>query len=438
MAENIATKYRPKDLTEYVGNKQLKTEITRIIKGDVENLPKSFMFVGPSGCGKTTIARLLAKHYLSNGTNEEKLDKYIETGDTTELDNLMEIDVGQDRGIANMEAIKQDILVPSFDGSWKVYIFDEFHSSSKASQNSLLKLLEDTPEKVLMIFCTTNKNMVLPTILGRIQHIYTVRKPDSSELCAHLANICVAEKWKYDKRGLQEIAKLSGYQIRDAIRNMASVQETYGDITMDSVSAKFNLITDVYAQKFFIAYKNKDCIAGADVLYTIKQKFGIEPFYELLREYIKRGIYIRNGVLVQGFTKDELKSYKELFKNFTVAEISGMLSDLQKLTQFSGNEEDMEVQMIAMLTNGIMSSVPQNYQESTDTSPQRQGDKNKSYVDMKAIEQNKMQANIEEKKAEKKAVTAKQLESLSKIVKLTDHLERFGGKVYLITAQLPK
>lgn len=437
MADNIATKYRPKTLDGYIGNKKLKADIGQMMGMPDEDLPKSFMFVGPSGCGKTTIARLIAKRYLGIQKDDKTFDEYIETGDTAEIENLMEIDVGQDRGIANMEAIKADMMVPSFDGGWKVYIFDEFHASSKVSQNALLKILEDTPDNVLMIFCTTNKSMIIPTILGRIQHIYTVTKPDNAELSSYLARICKEESWKFDPHGLQMISKLSGYQIRDALRNLAEVCDIYGDATQASVSQRFDVITDVYAQKFFMAYKNKDCVTGTNLLYRVKKSFDIESFYELLKEYILRGIYVRNGVPVEGYDTKELQSYKKLFKDFSMEDIAGLLMDLQDLNKYANSPLDLEIHLIAMTVKGIPKTVLKDEMTVRDTAEETCKEEPKSFVDTKKIEEATRKKNITEKKEAKKEQGKKRLEELLKTVSILDNLERFGGKVYLITNHFP-
>lgn len=429
MADNIATKYRPKELTEYIGNRKMKLEIERLLDTETDHLPSSFLFVGTSGCGKTTIARIIAKRYLETEENRESFQHYIETGDATGIENLNEIDVGQDRGIANMEAIKEDMLVPSFDGGWKVYIFDEFHASSRASQNALLKLLEDTPEKVLMIFCTTAKSQILPTILGRIQHNYRVDKPSMVELAKYLEGICKKENWKYDAHGLQEIAKLSNYQIRDAIRNLNEVVSTHGDAKKSSVADKFDLITEKYAKKFVEAYKSRNYLQGCDLINTIKTRYNLEGFYTLLKDYILRGIYVRNGVLVEGFEKKELDQYRKIFSDLTVGEMAGLLEDMQSLTGYSNSEQDLEIHLIMMTVRGIPDHNPDSRKndkisdEESKTSPK---------VNMKKVEDEIKKGHKEEatKEVEKKQKST--IESLSEVVRITENLEMFGGKVYRI------
>ena len=63
----LARKYRPKKLSEIIGQE----ETCKIIKGSIKlnRLPHAFLFSGTRGVGKTTIARIISKI-----VNCEKID----------------------------------------------------------------------------------------------------------------------------------------------------------------------------------------------------------------------------------------------------------------------------------------------------------------------------------------------------------------------------
>lgn len=163
----LARKYRSKNLNEYVGNKAVKNALIAIRKKETK--PQVIMLYGNSGCGKTTAARLLATEYmcenpsLENGAcgecyNCQEMFRYIETGE--EVLDVREIDMTDKNKKENMDAILTEALQPSFY-KYKIYIIDECHMATTASQNRMLKIVEEPPQHLVFIFCTTEPQKML-------------------------------------------------------------------------------------------------------------------------------------------------------------------------------------------------------------------------------------------------------------------------------------
>ena len=74
---NITEKYRPKDLSEVIG----QTHVTRSLKKIIEERKhSSFILEGPSGVGKTTIARICAGMLDSRGFDLQEMDGASNSG----------------------------------------------------------------------------------------------------------------------------------------------------------------------------------------------------------------------------------------------------------------------------------------------------------------------------------------------------------------------
>lgn len=55
---------------------------------------------------------------------------------------------------------------------YKVYIIESFEKLTIQAENSILKFLEEPPEKTVALLLTTDKSSILPTIHSRAQHMF--------------------------------------------------------------------------------------------------------------------------------------------------------------------------------------------------------------------------------------------------------------------------
>lgn len=63
--------------------------------------------------------------------------------------------------------VNNDIMIRPYEYKRKIYIIDEAEKMTVASQNALLKTIEEPPEYAVLLLLTLNKEMLLQTILSR-------------------------------------------------------------------------------------------------------------------------------------------------------------------------------------------------------------------------------------------------------------------------------
>lgn len=336
---SFARQYRPTRFEDYVGNTKVKETLREYLK---HKKVQSILLTGNTGCGKSTIARLIVKEYLCEDWSPETgacnhcfqceaVNEYIRTGSTEMLNDVYEVDVGEKSGKKDLDFVLETVEYPAMSGGWKILIFDECHSASDAAQNRLLKVLEEPPEKVLFIFCTTDPQRMLSTLKNRCQLALHITKPTLSELVNHLRKVCLDAGKDYDVEGLRSIASRADFVIRDSLNYLETVINTKGNAKMESVASVFGAISDSLIFNFFRAFKNKDYVSYVGLLYKIKTTYDFKQFLSSLVNFSIRGVYIMNGIDVEGLSSDEIASYAKLFKEFTPSDISYILSKLRKM-----------------------------------------------------------------------------------------------------------
>ena len=144
--------FRPQELSEVVGNKPIKTMLSRFVQ-DIDKMPKVFLFHGPHGCGKTTFARILTKEL---GIDLDDPINYIEQNASNAN--------GKDDAANAIEAMQ---YLPTNEVKRRAFVFDESHRLTKNAQDALLKVCEDTPEGCYIFLCTTDPQKILPQLRSR-------------------------------------------------------------------------------------------------------------------------------------------------------------------------------------------------------------------------------------------------------------------------------
>ncbi|WP_411843017.1 hypothetical protein [Salinicoccus sp. HZC-1] len=73
------------------------------------------------------------------------------------------------------------------ESDYKVYVIEAFEKLTPQAENSVLKFLEEPPEKTIAILLTIDKSSILPTIHSRSQHIHIKgEKDDRIKFLEHL------------------------------------------------------------------------------------------------------------------------------------------------------------------------------------------------------------------------------------------------------------
>ena len=198
----LARKYRPKKLSELIGQDIFVSTINNAIENN--RLAHAYLFSGVRGVGKTTTARILA--FLFNGEKEIKGNPI----------DLFEVDAARYTTVDTMRELLDGIKYRPSNWKYKVYILDEVHMLSTSAVSSLLKNLEEPPEHVKFIFCTTEPRKIPATIISRCQR-FDLKRVSFNILSKYLQEIAKKEKFEIDSNASTIIARCSDGSVRDAL-----------------------------------------------------------------------------------------------------------------------------------------------------------------------------------------------------------------------------
>ena len=215
MGQTLAVKYRPKTFEEVCG----QTITVKILEKAVEqkNFKHAYLFAGDSGCGKTTLARAFA-NAINQGAGSP-----------------IELDAASQRDIETIRAIKNAASERSLDSEYKIFIIDECQSYTIVQWQAFLKIIEETPEYAIFMFCTTEPNKLPPTILNRLQR-YNITKINPETIKNRLIYICQQEGFTNYEAACELISKTSKGCMRDAIKKLEQCASYSTDLRTENVS----------------------------------------------------------------------------------------------------------------------------------------------------------------------------------------------------------
>jgi DNA polymerase III subunit delta' len=153
------------------GHKNQKEFLDQVLAS--KNYSHAYLFCGPSEVGKKTLALEFASKLLGiqEGKNNPDL---IVWGD-----NKYKIE--------DVRNLISELSLRPHSCAYKIAILDNFENITDEAANSILKTLEEPNASTIIILVSSNKRLLLPTILSRVQ-VLNFNRLNEHELLEFLAD----------------------------------------------------------------------------------------------------------------------------------------------------------------------------------------------------------------------------------------------------------
>ena len=239
MNEPLASRMRPRKLSEVVGQTHLIGEnklLRRMIESD--NI-SSMIFWGPPGVGKTTLARIIA-----NETKSEFITFSAVTSGIKEIKKVME------------EAESNKRL-----GVRTIVFVDEIHRFNKAQQDAFLPFVEKG--SIVLIGATTeNPSFEINNALLSRCRVFVLKELSSEDILTLLKRAITSEKGfgkeKIDikEKYLEMIANFSNGDARSALTTLDMIITNAEEQKNDTLKVTEDTIEDCLTKKTLLYDKN--------------------------------------------------------------------------------------------------------------------------------------------------------------------------------------
>jgi len=213
-------KYKPRTLTEVVGNEEAKQKIAEWIRAWDKGVPKkrALFLYGPPGVGKT-----MSVEALANDLNMELVESNASDYRTAEA-------VKRFAGRASESA--------TLFGRKRIILFDELDGITGTADHGGVQVITEIVKETRCPLILTANNAYDPRFSNLRNYCLLIefKKASRSEVLKHLRRICLSEGIEAEEEALRFIAERTGGDVRSAVNDLQALAQGKKQLKYQDVS----------------------------------------------------------------------------------------------------------------------------------------------------------------------------------------------------------
>lgn len=303
----------------------------------------SIILCGKYGTGKTTVARIIARaanceNRDENGNPCLKCASCKSILDRSGTD-VIEIDGASNNGVdAARKLMKEINYIPM--SRYRVIIIDECHRISPSAWDALLKTLEEPPEHVMFILCTTDETALPETIRSRAP-IYRFESISAGMLARHAGETAKKHGIKISDNALNLLAAYADGSMRNVLSLLEQMSMQSKNITESDVEMLLGINHYTFTVEFISAMLSGDLSLCMEQLNSfVSEGRSMRLFAKDLMRTAVDMVLLKTGITPDNSNMEYIRLLKEETAGYGMSQLNSLAEATAGLEKGMRKESD--------------------------------------------------------------------------------------------------